>query len=73
MTIGQKIKQLRRAHRLTQFKLADKLGVNRNLISLWEHDLNEPHLYSLMGMADLFGVTLDELCCYQKRERMRHG
>jgi transcriptional regulator with XRE-family HTH domain len=67
MTIGQKIKQLRRAHRLTQEKLADILGVDRSLIYRWERDVNEPHLYSLMGMADLFGVSLDELCCYQKR------
>ncbi len=68
MTIGQKIKQLRKAHRFTQRKLADKLSVNHALISKWEHDKNEPHLYSLIGMADLFDVTLDELCCYQKRK-----
>ncbi len=74
MTVGQKIKQLRRAHHLTQRKLADKIGVNHALISKWEHDENEPHLYSLMGMAELFGVTLDELCCYQaQRKRRNHG
>ena len=73
MTVGQNIKQLRKAHRLTQRELSDKIGVNHALISKWEHDENEPHLYSLMGMADLFGVSLDELCCYQKRERLRHG
>ena len=69
MTVGKKIKQLRRAQGLSRRKLADKLGVNFCAIGCWERDANEPHLYSLMGMADLFGVTLDELCCYTPRER----
>jgi transcriptional regulator with XRE-family HTH domain len=69
MTVGQKIKQLREEHGLNRHGLSKKLGVTPPIISRWERDINEPHLYSLMGMADLFGVTLDELCCYTPRER----
>ena len=63
MTIGQKIKQLRLEHGLRQQQLADKIGVSVSSISYWENELSEPHLYALIGMADVFGVTLDELCC----------
>ena len=69
MTIGQKIKQLRLKHGLRQQQLADKIGVSVSSISYWEHELSEPHLYALIGMADIFGVTLDELCCYTPKER----
>jgi transcriptional regulator with XRE-family HTH domain len=69
MTVGKRIKQLRRERGLNQRELANKIGVTHPIISRWERDENEPHLYSLMGMADLFGVTLDELCCYTPRER----
>lgn len=67
MTIGQKIKQLRLKHDLTQAQLANMLHVARGSISGWEHDLSEPHLYALIGMANVFGVTLDELCCRERK------
>jgi putative transcriptional regulator len=69
MTIGAKIKQLRLEHGLSKQQLADKLCVEMRSISRWEKDSNEPHLYALIGMADIFGVTLDELCCYERKER----
>jgi transcriptional regulator with XRE-family HTH domain len=66
MTIGQKIKQLRLEHGLSSQELADKLCVDRGSVRRWEIDSNEPHLYALIGMADVFGVTLDELCCRER-------
>lgn len=69
MTIGQKIKKLRLEHKLKKTQLADILLVNRTSVGNWENDLTEPHLYALIGMADIFGVTLDELCCYTPKER----
>lgn len=69
MTIGQKIKQLRLEHGLTMRQLADKLCVGNSCINHWENEKNEPHLYALIGMAEIFGVTLDELCCYKKERK----
>jgi transcriptional regulator with XRE-family HTH domain len=73
MTIGQKIKQLRVKHGLTQQELADKICVNVSCISHWEHDDNEPHLYALIGMADIFGIALDELCCRRTKKGDSNG
>lgn len=69
MTIGKKIKKLRLAHGLTHKQLADKIGVSKSAISYWETGKNEPTLYALIGMADVFGITLDELCCRDIRKR----
>ena len=68
MTIGQKIKELRLERGLRQQQLADKIGVSVSSISYWEHELSEPHLYALIGMANVFGITLDELCCREREE-----
>ena len=42
-------------------ELANKLGVSKGIISLWENGLREPNLASLVTIAQFFHVTLDEL------------
>jgi DNA-binding XRE family transcriptional regulator len=63
MTIGKKIKKLRKKNKYTQEKLAKKIGVSINSISFWELDKFEPTILNCISLADVFGVTLDELCC----------
>lgn len=63
MTIGKKIKKLRKKNKYTQGKLAKKIGVSINSISFWELDKFEPTILNCISLADVFGVTLDELCC----------
>ena len=73
MTIGQKIKELRLERGLNKMQLANRLCVDRGSVSNWEKDNNEPRLYALIGMADIFGVTLDELCCYTPNVSLQEG
>ena len=61
--IANKIRELREMRSWSQNKLAIKIGVHRNLISLWENGNFEPSIYNCIRLADAFGVTLDELCC----------
>ena len=63
MSLGQTISQLRTQRKLTQDDLANQLEVSRQSVSKWETDASTPELDKLMRMADLFGVTLDELVC----------
>lgn len=63
MTIGKKIKKLRKESGYKQKELAEKLGVAVNSISHWETDTFEPSILNCISLADIFGVTLDELCC----------
>ena len=61
MTIGERIKKLRKERDLTQEKLAEILGVTTQAVSKWECSLSNPDL-SLMGpLTRLLGVTADEL------------
>lgn len=56
-----KIKELREEFQLTQKELADKIGNVQRNISNWENNTSEPDCETLVKLADVFGVTLDEL------------
>ena len=59
--LGENIAALRRATGLTQELLADRLGVTSQAVSKWERQLSCPDVSLLPAMADVFGVTIDEL------------
>ena len=63
LTIGEKIKELRKEIGWTQKKLGEELSVNHNAVRYWEKGINEPSIFNCILLADVFGVTLDELCC----------
>ncbi|MBQ9746007.1 MAG: helix-turn-helix transcriptional regulator [Clostridia bacterium] len=60
-SIGSFIAVLRKASGLTQRELADKLGVSDKAVSRWERDETAPDLYLIPVIAEIFGVTSDEL------------
>lgn len=61
MTIGEKIKQLRRGRGLSQEKLAEALHVSRSAVAKWETDGGIPEIENLTRLAAVLGVSLDEL------------
>ena len=60
-TLGKRIAQLRKAKGYTQEQLAEKVGVSAQAVSKWENDISCPDITLLPLLADLFGVTVDEL------------
>lgn len=60
-TIGTFIAALRKANGMTQQDLADRLGVSNKAVSRWERDENAPDLSLIPAIAEIFGVTCDEL------------
>lgn len=57
--VGAKIKTLRKGKRMSQFELAEALGVSRATISNYEVGRRSPHLSELKRIAEYFGVALD--------------
>lgn len=57
--IGSKLKTLRKSKKLTQFELAEQLGINRASVSNYEVGRRTPHLSELKRIAEFFGVGLD--------------
>ena len=56
-----KIRENRRKMGLTQIELAQKLNISQGSLSGYETGRIEPDVTTMRKMADLFGVTLDEL------------
>ena len=61
MSIGTKIRQLRREKDLTQEQLAEYLGITAKAVSQWETDRTAPDLSQLPILCNLFKVTSDTL------------
>ena len=60
-TIGSFIAALRRANGMTQKDFAERLNVSDKTVSRWERDEGAPDLTLIPVIAELFGVTCDEL------------
>ncbi len=61
MSIGTRIAELRKQHRVSQEYLAEKLGVSRQAVSKWEQDLTHPDTGNLIKLAELFHVSVEYL------------
>lgn len=59
--IGENIKKLRKASGHTQKELAEKLGYTLKSISAYETGINEPDMETLSKIADIYGITVDDL------------
>ncbi len=59
--IGEFLSILRKPKGLTQQEVADALGVSNKTVSSWETGASCPDIGMLPAIAELFGVTCDEL------------
>ena len=60
-TIGKFIAVLRKANGMTQKDLGDRLFVSDKTVSRWERDECDPELSLIPAIAEIFGITTDEL------------
>lgn len=60
--VGERISGLREEKGMTQEELAEKLGVTRPLVALWETGERMPDIESWKRMAEIFCVSTDYIC-----------
>lgn len=58
---GERIKELRKSHRLTMKKLGELIGVAQNTVSNWENGKRQPDYGTLTFLAEYFNVSTDYL------------
>ena len=61
MTLGNRIANYRKRMGITQDALAQQLEVTNQAVSKWESDQCCPDIQLLPRLADIFGITIDEL------------
>ena len=69
-SIGAFLSTLRKANGYTQEEVANRLFVSNKTISKWERDESSPDLAAIPVLAELFGVTCDEIL---RGERLPQG
>ena len=60
-TLGMMIAELRKEKGMTQLELAEKMGVTDKAVSKGERELSCPDINSLPNLAEILGVSVDEL------------
>lgn len=60
MKIGEKIKELRLEHHLSQMQLAKIIGVSQKAIDYWERSVNEPKSSYIIALVKTFKISFDE-------------
>ena len=60
-TLGMMIASLRKENGMTQFELAEKMGVTDKAVSKWERDISCPDVNTIPKLAEVFGISVDEL------------
>ena len=58
---GERIKELRTSHNMSQVQLAGMVGVSKQSISNWENENILPSVEKLLKLAKVFSVPTDYL------------
>ena len=61
MTLGQKLKEIRKRFGLSQEQLAEIMNVSRQAITKWENNRGLPDVSNLQELSKVFGITVDYL------------
>ena len=62
--------QMRKMRRMTQEDVAEKVGVTRQAVAKWESGETVPDLDKCRILAELFGVSLDDLANYEPEDNL---
>ena len=67
-TLGTIIAELRKQRGMTQLELAEQMGVTDKAESKWERDLSCPDINTLPNLAEILGVSVEDLLQAKKGE-----
>ena len=67
-TIGSRIAEARKAHGYTQEEFSQMLDVSAQAVSKWENDISCPDIQLLPKIAEILGMTTDQLLTGKKPE-----
>lgn len=70
MTLGEILKENRIRCKMTQEFVAETIGVSRQAVSKWENGSADPSTSNLIALANLYGVSAEDLLknAAQKKE-----
>ena len=73
MSFAENLVELRKYHDFSQEELADMIGVSRQTLSKYETGESLPDIEKCKRLANVFGVTIDDLISYDKKNEVNLG
>ena len=73
MSFAENLVELRKYHDFSQEELADMIGVSRQTLSKYETGESLPDIEKCKRLANVFGVTIDDLIAYDKKNEDNLG
>lgn len=73
MSFAENLVELRKYHDFSQEELADMIGVSRQTLSKYETGESLPDIEKCKHLANVFGVTIDDLIAYDKKNEDNLG
>ena len=67
---NENIVRLRKINQMTQEDIAEAVGVSRQAVAKWESGETIPDLEKCKLLAELFGVSLDDLANYEPEDNL---
>ena len=59
--LSKRLLDLRKSRGYSQAQVAMKLGISQGAISQWEHGTTVPAAEQLLSLADIYGISVDEI------------
>ncbi len=67
VTLGTRLKDLRKRKNITQSQLAEHLNLTQGAIAQWENGTTNPSIELLPKLASILSCTVDELLGIEKK------
>lgn len=68
-SLGEELKEHRLRCKMTQEFVSEALGVSRQAVSKWENGSADPSTSNLLALAELYGISAEELLRSIKTDR----
>lgn len=65
MQFGEKLKEIRNEHKITQEKFANDINVSIQSINKWENHKSYPDLFNLINISEYYGISIDDLLSHE--------
>ena len=59
--IGEAIRRVQKRNEMNQADFADKIGANISTVNKWIRGINDPPLWGLLAICEVYDVKLTEL------------
>jgi transcriptional regulator with XRE-family HTH domain len=70
---AERLRELRKAARLTQVQFSAEFNISNGTVAMWETGKREPDFSTVISIADFFGVTVDYLIGHDEEPASQKG